>query len=395
MISKEELAILIKNTESDHLERTESTDDTQKFCEAVCAFANDMPNHRKPGYLLIGVKKDGTLSGLSATEQLLETLGQKLRKNGNILPIPTITIGKFAYPEGDVVAVEVIPSDIPPVRYNNKIYIRTGAMKDVASEQQERVLSERRVSSTLSYDVTPYQGATLDDLALDLFEVYRKGAISADIIEANGRSIEEQLASLRFFDLRMQCPTIAGILLFGKNPRYFLPGAYVQYLRFPGTAITDEPDDQQVVSGDLGSVMRELEIRIKTNLTTHLEKVSTLQEKVYHNYPEVAVRELLNNAVMHRDYRSHTPVRLYWFEDRIEIQNPGALYGEVTLDTIISRNSYRNPVIAETMKTLGYVNRFGYGIQRAKKALNDNGNPEPVLESANSVFLAKIYRRAP
>ncbi len=87
-----------------------------------------------------------------------------------------------------------------------------------------------------------------------------------------------------------------------------------------------------------------------------------MREKRIFNYPEVAVREILLNAVLHRDYQSHTPVRFYWFSDRIEIQSPGGLYGEVTKDSLTRRNSYRNPVIAEAMKSLGYVNRFGYGI---------------------------------
>jgi len=111
------------------------------------------------------------------------------------------------------------------------------------------------------------------------------------------------------------------------------------------------------------------------------------------DYPQIAVRELLLNAIMHRDYQSNTPVRFYWFADRIEIQSPGGLYGEVTWQTLDRASSYRNPVIAECMKSLGYVNRFGYGIQRAQALLEQNGNPPPEFQADDRTFLALIRRR--
>ena len=96
---------------------------------------------------------------------------------------------------------------------------------------------------------------------------------------------------------------------------------------------------------------------------------------------------------MHRDYQSTTPVRFYWFSDRIEIQSPGGLYGEVTRDTLNRRNSYRNPVLAEAMKSMDYVNRYGYGIQRAEELLRANGNPAPDFQIDDKVFLVTVRRR--
>jgi ATP-dependent DNA helicase RecG len=96
---------------------------------------------------------------------------------------------------------------------------------------------------------------------------------------------------------------------------------------------------------------------------------------------------------MHRDYQSHTPIRFYWFDDHIEIQSPGGLYGEVTAKTMSKRNSYRNPVLAEAMKTLGYANRFGYGIQRANAAMSANGSPPIEFEIDAHVVLATLKRR--
>lgn len=393
MLTPEELSLLLSGSESDRIEGTESTRDTDKFAQEVCAFANDFPNNGKPGYLVIGVNNQGRPVGLSITDQLLQNLGA-LRSDGNIQPLPAMVVQKLTLSGQDVAVVEVSPSHLPPVRYKGQVWIRVGPRKAIATEQEERILSERRVAGSLSFDSSPLQGARLADLSLSLFGAYRQEVVAPDVIASNHRTIEEQLASLRFFDTKNALPTASGILLFGKNPRFFLPGAYVQYLKLPGENLTDRPEDQAEISGDLLSVLRELDNRLRTNIHSQLETISPLKEKLVPDYPEVSVRELLLNAIMHRDYKSHTPVRLYWFSDRIEIQNPGGLYGEVTKETLTRRNSYRNPVIAEAMKALGYVNRFGYGIQRAEAALQENGNPHVQFETDDKAFLAIIRRRA-
>jgi len=391
MLSQDQLVPLLSDLESDRVERTISVKARDKFGEAVCAFANDLPGHGKPGYLLIGVANDGALSGLTVTDELLTNLGG-LRSEGKILPPPVLHITKFTLDGGDVAVVEVQPSDLPPVRYEGKVWVRVGPRKAVATEQEERILSERRVAMARSFDAHPCPEAVLDDLALGPFESYRRVAVDSDTIAANHRSVEQQLASLRFFDPKRHCPTHAGILLFGKNPRFFLPGAYVQYLRMPGTQLSDIPEDQAEISGDLMSVLKELELRVRLVVQTGLRSVSPLQERLAPDYPEQALRELLMNAVMHRNYDSNTPIRFYVFADHVEIQSPGGLYGEATRANFPHQNSYRNPVIAEAMKALGYVNRFGYGIERAQALLQQNGNPPATFEFDERSFLVTIRR---
>ena len=85
--------------------------------------------------------------------------------------------------------------------------------------------------------------------------------------------------------------------------------------------------------------------------------------------------EFLMNAVLHRSYEAPQPVRFYQYSDRIEIQNPGPLYGLARPENFPTQTSYRNPVLAEAMKTLGAVNRFGRGVERAQTALKQNGSP--------------------
>jgi ATP-dependent DNA helicase RecG len=392
MLNEAQLIALISEIESDLVERTESVSNTDKFGQAICAFANDLPSHRKPGYLLIGVKDNGSLAGIQVTDALLLNLAS-IRSNGNILPQPMMHVAKISLPGGEVAVVEVHPSDLPPVRYKGTVHIRVGPRKAIANEQEERVLSERRIALAKSFDAQPCIESKIEDLALGQFDAYRREAVDSETIAANHRSIQQQLASLRLYDPDKQCATNAGVLLIGKNPRFYLPGAYVQYLELPNTSLTDIPNDQAEISGDLYTVIKELEGRLKLLIKTSLVKTSPFEEKLLPNYPEGAIRELLMNAVMHRNYNSNSPIRFYAFADHIEIQSPGGLYGESTQQNFPTRNSYRNPVVAEALKYLGFVNRFGYGVQRAQALLHENGNSPAEFEFDEHSVLVKIYKR--
>lgn len=233
MLSTEELRALLADIESDRVERTVSTTDTDKFCEAVCAFANDLPNHRKPGYLIIGANKDGSPSGLKVTDQLLQNLGA-FRSDGNILPSSSMSICKYSLPQGEVAVVEVRPSELPPVRYRGQVWIRTGPRRGIANASDERLLTERRTARSLTFDTTPCTRCGLDELATDIFATYQASAVPADVLRQNARDIKVQMASLRLFDLGSDCATYAGVLVLSKNPLLWLPGAYVQFVRFDG-----------------------------------------------------------------------------------------------------------------------------------------------------------------
>lgn len=392
MLTPEFVQQLLSDLESDRVERTVSTTNTDKFAQAICAFGNDYPGHRQPGYLIVGAADDGSLSGLTVTDELLRNLAA-IRSDGNVLPPPAMTVEKVVLPAGELAVVTVQPSTVPPVRYKGRVHIRIGPRKGIASEQEERILSERRASLLTTFDAQPVPDASLGDLTMRLFDEYRMQTVDAEVIEANHRTTEEKLASLRCFDLRAGRPTVAGLLLFGTNPRYFLPGAYVQFLRFPGTTLTDRPDDEREISGDMRTIVETVRQKIVAFNAVQSTAGEGFRDQPRPDYPEWALRELFHNAVIHRDYQSNTPIRFYWFSDRIEIQSPGGLYGEVTAATLTRRNSYRNPVIAEAMKAMDYVNRYGYGIQRAQDLLAANGNPPAEFEIDDRVFLVTLRRR--
>lgn len=383
---------LLSDLESDRVERTTSTNNTDKFGEAICAFSNDFPRNKVPGYLIIGVEDDGYIVGASVTDQLLQNLAA-VRSDGNIQPIPAITVQKISLSSKDVAVVEVQPSDLPPVRYKGRVWIRVGPRRALATIHEENLLSERRTAGAQTFDARPCLEASLTDLSIRLFEAYRGSAVANEVIQENQRSLEQQLASLRFFDPERRVPTTAAILLFGTNPRFFLPGAYIQYLQLPSNEITDVPIDQAEISGDLRSVLEELLLRTRIINTHELRARTVLQEDSFARYPDIALREILLNAIVHRTYESNTPVRFSVFSDRVEIASPGGLYGEVDIQNMASSSSYRNPVLAEALKVLGYVNRFGYGIQRAKNALAKNGSRPLEIVATNSTVLVVLWAR--
>ena len=393
MLTVDQLRTLMAAPESDRVEKTTSTRNTDKFGEAICAFANDFPGHRQPGYLLVVVDDDGRASGLVATDERLRALGA-LRSNVNLEPLPVMTVGKYAVDGGDVAVVEVMPSDLPPVRYKGRVWIRIGPSRRGANQQEERILTERRIALQKTFDARPCHGCTTGDLVLDLFVVgYLPSAVAHEIIEENKRSLDEQMASLRFYDLSAGCPTNAGALLFAKEPLRWIPGASIQFVRWAGTTMADDAVAARRFTGDLVTVLRQIDSFLSLPTQRYPVAESMLRERSETDYTPVAIRELLLNAIMHRSYESNSPVHFYWYDDRIEIQNPGGLYGMASPENFPRQTDYRNPVIAEAMATLGYVNAFGRGVIRAQEALRKNGNPAAEFAFEPSHVLATIRRK--
>ena len=374
-MTKEEVLELIRSDESYRIELTTSTTDKDKLQEAICAFSNDMPGLRKKAYLLIGVRNNGEIDGLKVDDNLLRDISA-LRSTGNILPLPMMSCEKVEMDGGDVLVVEVTPSFNTPVRYRGRTFIRIGPRKDIASAEEERILSERCTDSIATFDVMPCRTATLDDIDVNYIkEYYLPQAISPMVLLEDKRGLKEQMASLRLFNMRYDCPTMAAIILFGKDPRYFLPGNYVQFVRFAGKTKATEVVNERQFKGGLVTLLPRLESFVEDAVVTRRPvPVSLFREKTVTNYPKAALRELLMNACMHRDYQSNTPIRFYQFEDHIELMNPGGLYGEARPENFPNVNAYRNPVVAEAMKYMKYVNMFNRGIGSVQENLRDNGS---------------------
>lgn len=375
-MTQEELYSILNIDESYRIERTVSTSNMDKFQEAICAFANDLPGSRKKGYLLIGVLDDGKIGGLTVDDTLMKKVSG-IRSDGNILPLPMMTTEKVSMPEGDVLIVEVTPSFDTPVRYRGRTFIRIGPRRDIATPQEERVLSERCAASLPTFDTYPCRGAKLDDLDLDvIIKDYLPCAVDSSVLGNDHRPLEEQLASLHLWNLQWNCPTNAALIMFGKNPKYFMPGAYIQYVRFKGETNAGAILNERRFEGSLYQILPLLDNFIRDGIVTRRPiSVSVLREKDVVNYPFKALHELCMNACMHRDYQSNMPTRLYQYDRHIEIMNPGGLYGQARPENFPLVNDYRNSVIAEMMRIFNYVNMFNHGVTEVQDALRENENP--------------------
>lgn len=197
----QELQDIIDIDESYRIERTVSTSNMDKFQEAICAFANDLPGKRQKGYLLIGVDDNGKVSGLKVDDALMKKISG-IRSDGNILPLPVMNTEKVSTPDGDVLVVEVTPSFDTPVRYCGRTFVRIGPRRDIASAEEERILTERCAAALPGFDTRPCREATLSDLYLDVIQnEYLPLAISQDILSKDSRdghkTYEESISSIR------------------------------------------------------------------------------------------------------------------------------------------------------------------------------------------------------
>ena len=398
MITKEEVLELLKSTEIFRVERTISTTNMDKFCEAICAFSNDLPDSRKKGYLILGAYDNGTLSGLKVTDQLQKTIAG-IRSDGNILPLPVMSVEPFEYPEGDLLVVEVTPSMLPPVRYRGRTFIRIGPRRDIASEAEERILTERRMAYLPTFDSMPCIGSSLQDLDIEKFtKDYLPKAVDADTLANDNRPLTEQMSSLGMYDLSRDCPTFAALILFGKNTQRFMPGNYVQYVQFAGKDEGSDVLSERMFRGPLSTIIPEIEkfLDFSVSRTRPVPVPGTFRDAPVTNYPYLALRELVMNACMHRDYQSTAPVRVYQFKDRVEIVNSGGLFGDARPENFPMKNAYRNPLVAEGMRVLGFVNKFNRGIKRVGEQLQANGSPAPVYKVDQLThFEAVVYSADP
>ena len=157
-----------------------------------------------------------------------------------------------------------------------------------------------------------------------------------------------------------------------------MPGAYIQFVRFKGETNGGMILNERRFEGCLYKMLPDLENFIRDGIVTKRPvPVSILREKDVRNYPYKVLRELMMNAVMHRDYQANMPTRLYQYDSHIEIMNPGGLYGQARPENFPNVNDYRNSVVAEMMKNLNYVNMFNHGIGEVQDLLKENQSPAP------------------
>ena len=255
------------------------------------------------------------------------------------------------------------------------------AWKGLATAQDERILNEKRRFHDKPFDILTARGATLGDFRPRWFEEeYLPKAFSREVLDANERSVEQQLAATKMIAaVDAPVPTILGIFVLGRSPRDFVPSFCLQFLRIDGEDLADPILDGDTIYGNLTGIIEGIETKLRSHIHTRVEFQHSATEIRTPTYPLGALRELVRNAIMHRTSEgTNSPTRVDWFNDRIEITNAGAPYGLASRGVFGEPGvtDYRNPNLADAMRVLGFVQRFGLGISTARKLLRENGHPD-------------------
>ena len=384
-----ELARLLALPEGERVERTERCDFDRfkaKLCKALSAFSNDLQESKTAAYFLIGVRDDGGLSGYRYTDADEQRIANWL-SDGVVSPEPAVTFSKYFTPQGDVLALTVSTSAQAPHRFDKRIWVRIGnTTREATPHEENRIHEARRYRVGLTYDCLPCPANSLDDLDLEAFYAYRAMVVSPQTIEANQRPLPAQLAALNMYDLRQDCPTIAGLICFGKtqpngNRRGIAGGAgTVQFNRIDGDHLVDTQVQFLEICTNLYATREKIDALLEAHVAMRIYSVGTTEQR-RPAYPIQALREFVYNAIAHRDYSLAAPLQMKWFNNRVEIQSPGGLYPPATLENFeASVSTRRNPAIADAMRELGMIERRGSGITKAQHWLVQNGNPPAQFE---------------
>jgi len=181
--------------------------------------------------------------------------------------------------------------------------------------------------------VQPVRGADLADLDRLRFEQeYLLSLVARDVLNANDRSYEQRLAATKMvLGEADPTPTVLGLLVIGRSPEHWIPGAYTQFLCFGGNDLTAAVIDEEAIYGTISDQIRRVEEKFSAHNLRGVRFTDVVVEERRDAYPLDALRQLVRNAYMHRSYEAtHSPVKVYWFDDRIEIHNPGGPFGSVT-----------------------------------------------------------------
>lgn len=368
--------------------------------EAICAFANDLPGAGEPGVMFVGVQDQQLApSGFVPDEAALQTL-MAMKTDGRMSPAPSMLVEKRTVAGMQLAVVTVEPSPSPPVRFRGRIHVRTGPRRGIATAQDERILNERRRHLDLPFDARPLVGVPPNSLNISMFkEECLPSAFDPEMPEINEGSVQERLAALKMVaSADDPTPTVLGMMTLGRMPLDYLPNFFVQFLRIDGTDRADQEIDERRIDGRLSEIVRGIDEKILAAVTVGADICGADRKIRKSGYPVPALQQLIRNAIMHRSYEAtNAPTRVTWYQDRVEIQSPGGPFGQVTKENFGRPGiaDYRNPNLADAMKTFGYVKRFGAGISTASALLAEAGLPVPEFRVEDSHVLAVVRGARP
>ncbi len=379
-----DLAERIRKGENLHTEFKQGPVHPDDLAAELVAFANT-----DGGWLIFGVTNDREILGVEDPDHLAQQVDQVAYQNCE--PPLTVVQETVTTPEGKTLLVVRVPKgDLRPYRTRRGDYfIRTSSGKRRASRQE--LLRLFQAAESFFYEETLILQATLTDLDLEAFREFRERVVGD--VSANDRQLLLNWKLVREYEGDLY-PTVAAILLFGRAPQRFIPYAYISAARIPGEDTAGEPSDVKRIDGKLFTILEDTARFLHIHLRIP-HKIEGFQPEDKPELPEAALREVVVNALVHRDYTIHAPIRIFILDDRVEVRSPGRLPNTVTTEMIKDGMAHvlRNPLLYTFFLKAGYVTDTGNGLRRAIQMAKEATGKEPVLSEEGAEFVVKLFRR--
>lgn len=373
--------LLLEQGENTNIEFKSARLRAETLAREIVAFAN-----ASGGVILLGVEDNKDLSGLDREKNYEEWCMNIARHNVN--PPIQITYSETIIDQ-KIIGILEIPKgkDKPYQTSDAKFFIRVGSTNRIVSVHELMRLFQQ--SGVFHFDGTPVEGTSVRNLNLhktaSYFEPYE---LNFELL-----SEEEKIRLLTNTDILKEDGevSVAGLMIFGINPQKYLPNASVSFAYFAGTEITADLLDKQNIEGDLN-------VQIDTTtaiIKNHLIRASTIigNKRVEQDvYPDKVLRELLVNACCHRNYAiSGSKIRVFFYENRLEVISPGRLPNTVTIEKLKAGVSYAvNPVIVKFMENLNYIDKLGRGLPMVYAEARKRER-EVVFEEIGEEFKVTLY----
>jgi ATP-dependent DNA helicase RecG len=357
--------------------------DADQLAETLVAFANG-----DGGTVLLGVTLDGAMSNNFSTEDAEALLWQA---QARCRPPVRSEWQQTETPQGTAVAIRVIRSTELHTLDDGRVLIRVGSENRPLVGDEVSHLAATKATGDFETDVVA--GAARNDLDEEIIQEYlvkreERGRL------ALSRPVDEMLVEIGALT-DAGAPTVAGVLLFGQEPQFYLPQSGLVFVRFAGT----EPRGPEGLPGYSrreeiqGALPRLIEAAWKViwEEMRIAAVVKGLEREEQTEYPPFAVREALVNAVCHRDYRlKGRRIEMRMFDDRLEVISPGGLPGYITIDNIVDEHFSRNPRIVGGLFQWGYIEELGLGIDRMVEDMVQAGHPPPEFKATPYSFTVTL-----
>lgn len=343
------------------------------LASAMSAMANS-----QGGVIILGVAA-GSIEGTRNVSEAVDIVLQAALAIDPPLIVPLPDVLRI---NAKAVVVLQIPSGMPHVYGLDGRYLQRQGLDNVPLKPPDlrRLMIER---GEASFETELTHGATLSDIDWDKAKSY--SASLSGIGEGQAEQILLKRGCLAERDGVLR-PTNAGMLLFGKDPQRFMRGADITAVRFAGDSMSDT-FTRQDISGSLPDQIRRAETFLIDHLRKEIQLGQTMARAENFEYPLEAARELVVNAVAHRDYQiSGDGIRLFIFSNRMEVTSPGGLPGPVTIDNIKDERFSRNPTIVQVLSDMGFIERLGYGVDRVIDLMNQQKLHAPHFEETSGGF---------